>query len=290
MASTTLATLLTVTLTQATPTSLAAALTKTALASTSTQVEFLTQLHSMFSLTPLKSGLASAILAAAVSIPLTVQNQREKREQSFAVFQNQIVALEKSNEELRSRVNSFDNRPNIPDEQFRELLRLRGELGVLRDQNRAFVEKNLRLQEMLDLFSHSTDKVVTTNKVSAPVEKWARVKVNQEGEVFLDGNAISYIEFAQKCVEIKNQEKVVRIFLEHEGPGWTFEPNERQVQVMSLLAAADIGMSAAFSEEDLEILPGYEPVQDDRIYPILREGIRTSAIPPKVESNNSNFE
>ena len=104
------------------------------------------------------------------------------------------------------------------------------------------------------------------------------------------GNAISYIEFAQKCVEIKNQEKVVRIFLEHEGPGWTFEPNERQVQVMSLLAAADIGMSAAFSEEDLEILPGYEPVQDDRIYPILREGIRTSAIPPKVESNNSNFE
>jgi hypothetical protein len=90
-------------------------------------------------LTTLKTGIIGAIVAASVAVPWVVQRGAELklREKNAALLQqnDRSAKLTAENERLSNLV--VLAKPPLSDEQFRELLRLRGEVAMLRQQTNA---------------------------------------------------------------------------------------------------------------------------------------------------------
>jgi cell division protein FtsB len=82
----------------------------------------------------LKAGLVGAILVAcAVFLFLQRQAQEKLRAQNESL-QQQIAQLQTDNENLSNRHAPAIDSKSLSDEQFNELLKLRGEVGLLRQQ------------------------------------------------------------------------------------------------------------------------------------------------------------
>ncbi len=114
---------------QAAPAGLAATLTTASLAGAGTGTFTLLKFMTM---TKLKLGI-SALVVAGASTVLVVQHQAQiKLREENQSLRQQINQLKTDNENLSSR--AVTTGKSLPDEQFNELLRLRGEVGVLRRQ------------------------------------------------------------------------------------------------------------------------------------------------------------
>jgi len=113
-----------------------AAVTAAAAASSLTAIP----LVHLMATTKLKLTAIGTLLAATVATPLLIQQHRlaQLREENrrLAGQNEELTVLQIENQRLSNRVAQAATASRLPDDQFRELLRLRGEVGALRTQNR----------------------------------------------------------------------------------------------------------------------------------------------------------
>jgi len=118
---------------QIAPAGLAATLASTSLAGAGTGTTF--TLFKFMTATQLKLGVTALVVAGAATA-LVVQHQTQTRlggeNQSL---RQQISQLQTDNESLSNRLATAGDSNSLPDKQFNELLRLRGEVGAFRRQN-----------------------------------------------------------------------------------------------------------------------------------------------------------
>jgi len=88
--------------------------------------------------TKVKAGVAGALVIASVVTPLVVQDkaQARLRDQDEAMRQqtDQLAELREANRKLSNQFAQAKNSQLLPNEQLSELMRLRGEVGRLRDR------------------------------------------------------------------------------------------------------------------------------------------------------------
>ena len=128
-ATTALATVISANAVQLAPAGLAVTLTGASLAAagTGTFLEFMT-------LTQLKLAL-SALVVAGATTALVVQHQaQEKLRANNESLRQQMTQLQTDNETLSNRLATAGNSQSLANDQLNELLKLRGEVGVLRRQ------------------------------------------------------------------------------------------------------------------------------------------------------------
>ena len=130
-ATTALASVISANAVQIAPAGLAATLTNASFAGAGTGTLTLLKLMTM---TKLKLGLSALVIAGATTA-LVVQHQTQTRlrAENESLMQ-QLAQLKTGNESLSNRLAATGNSKSLSDEQFNELLRLRGEVGVLRGQ------------------------------------------------------------------------------------------------------------------------------------------------------------
>ncbi|HKI71732.1 MAG TPA: hypothetical protein VKA81_05090, partial [Verrucomicrobiae bacterium] len=104
---------------------------------------------------PVKLGIAGAVILASLATPAVVQHDaRARLREKHAALRQQTDRLAESTAENRRLSNLVAQaKPAFSDEQFRELMRLRGEVGMLRRQTNAtqlLREENRRLEARLN--------------------------------------------------------------------------------------------------------------------------------------------
>jgi RNA polymerase sigma factor (sigma-70 family) len=116
---------------QIAPANLAATLTTASIASVGTGTFTLMKIMTA---TKLKLAL-SALVVASATTALVVQNQTQnKLRDENGLLQQKIAQLQSDAENFSNRLANVGAAKKLPDEQFNELLKLRGEVGVLRRQ------------------------------------------------------------------------------------------------------------------------------------------------------------
>jgi RNA polymerase sigma factor (sigma-70 family) len=99
--------------------------------------------------TKLKLGV-SALVVAGAAAALVIQHQTQNQlHVENGVLQQQIAQLRADNEEFSNRLAAAGDAKKLPDEQFNELLKLRGEVGVLRNQANDLNHDNAMLKKRL---------------------------------------------------------------------------------------------------------------------------------------------
>jgi RNA polymerase sigma factor (sigma-70 family) len=117
---------------QLAPANLAATLTTASIAAAGTGTTF--ALLKIMTATQLKLGI-SALVVAGAAMALVVQHQAQiKLRAENASLKQQIAQLQTDNESLSNRLVATDDSKSLSDEQFNELLKLRGEVGILKNQ------------------------------------------------------------------------------------------------------------------------------------------------------------
>lgn len=159
-----LGTILTTKAVTAAPVGLAATISGIALSSTATGTGTILTISKVMANTKLKLALASIVVAGAATT-LVIQHQSQKilRAENESL-QQQITRL-KANDENLSNLAAQSNKPTaLPDDQFNELLRLRGEVGVLRAQTSDLARLRRESQNLLAKIAAQSD---STNQLSA---------------------------------------------------------------------------------------------------------------------------
>jgi len=142
---------------QIAPANLAATLTTASIASVGTGTFTLLKIMTA---TKLKLGLSALVVAgAATALVVQHQTQTERRAENESLRQ-QVTQLQTENESLSNHVAQANSSQLLPNHQFNELLKLRGEVGVLRNQ---IVEAG-KLQERDQKIIHALAKAETTNQ------------------------------------------------------------------------------------------------------------------------------
>jgi RNA polymerase sigma factor (sigma-70 family) len=116
---------------QIAPANLAATLTAASIATTGTGTFTLLKIMTM---TKLKLGVSAIVVAgAATALVFQHQAQEKLRAENEALAQ-QLAQLQTDNESLSNRLAAIGEAKTLTDEQFNELLKLRGEVGLLHRQ------------------------------------------------------------------------------------------------------------------------------------------------------------
>jgi RNA polymerase sigma factor (sigma-70 family) len=122
-------------------------------------------LMKIMTLTKLKLGISTLVLAgAATALVVQYQAQEKLRSENGSLTQ-QVAQLESDSENFSNRLASAGNSKKLPDDQFNELLRLRGEVGVLRRQ--LDEAGNLRT-ENIQIRKELADAVQTLQSLPSP--------------------------------------------------------------------------------------------------------------------------
>ncbi len=131
----------------AAPAGLAATIAGTALVHAAVGGGTTLTLLKLMSMTKLKLGIMSAVAVAAVAVPVLVQNQSVARlreeNQSLRQQVDRMAQVEADNERLSNVVVQANASQSLPPDQLRELMKLRGEIGALRQQGKELI----RLQQ-----------------------------------------------------------------------------------------------------------------------------------------------
>jgi len=116
---------------QLAPANLAATLTTTSIAAAGTGTFTLLKIMTA---TQIKLGISAlAVAGAATALVVQHQTQEQLRAENESLAQ-QIAQLKTESENYSSRLAAVDDSKRLTDEQFNELLRLRGEVGILHQQ------------------------------------------------------------------------------------------------------------------------------------------------------------
>jgi RNA polymerase sigma factor (sigma-70 family) len=119
---------------QAAPAGLAPAWISASLASATTEGSAALTLLKLMSMTKLQLGLG-AIVVSGLAATVAVQHQTaNKMDGEIQALRRQVASLATDNESLSNRLQQVSAGSPLADDQLRELLRLRGEVGMLRDK------------------------------------------------------------------------------------------------------------------------------------------------------------
>lgn len=115
-------------------------------------------------MTKLRLGIVSAIVVAGLATPFVMQHQsRVKLRQEYQILQQQATQLAEDNERLSNLVARAKSTASLPTDQPQELLRLRGEVGMLRQQTNELGKLRQENRKLLAQSATQTD----TNQDSA---------------------------------------------------------------------------------------------------------------------------
>ena len=132
----------------AAPVGLAGSIAGTVLASTAAGGGITVTLVKLMTMTKLKFGIISVIAVTGVATELVIQSQSQAslREENQALHQqaSQLSQVAAENERLSNLVVQANSAESLSREQMRELLRLRGEIGQLRQESNLL--ETLRMQ------------------------------------------------------------------------------------------------------------------------------------------------
>jgi RNA polymerase sigma factor (sigma-70 family) len=138
LTATTLGTTLATEAVVAAPAGLAVSVTATSLAGAAAATGISATLMKFMAMTKFKAGLAGALVIASVVMPLVVHHkaQARLRDQDAALRQHtdQLAKLRKTNQKISNQFAQPKNSQPLPNDEFSELMRLRGEVGLLRNR------------------------------------------------------------------------------------------------------------------------------------------------------------
>jgi RNA polymerase sigma factor (sigma-70 family) len=153
--------------------STAATLAGTTLATTTTATAIKT-----IAMTTIQKTLITATIAAAVGTGIfeahqasTLRSQNQTLQQQQATLTGQIAQLKSDNEGLSNRFAQAGRSPSLSSERLRELLKLRGEVGVLRRQQRELEQAAAAAQpKARDLTRQPASAATQQSNVPAPFQ------------------------------------------------------------------------------------------------------------------------
>jgi RNA polymerase sigma factor (sigma-70 family) len=153
--------------------STAATLAGTTLATTTTATAIKT-----IAMTTIQKTLITATIAAAVGTGIfeahqasMLRGQNQTLQQQQATLTGQIAQLKSDNEGLSNRFAQAGRSPSLSSERLRELLKLRGEVGVLRRQQRELEQSTAAAQSKVrDLPSQPASAATQQSNVPAPFQ------------------------------------------------------------------------------------------------------------------------
>jgi RNA polymerase sigma factor (sigma-70 family) len=132
---------------QVAPAGLAATLTKTSFIAAGTGTTL--TLLKIMTATQLKLGVSALVLAGATTA-FIVQHQAQARlREENQSLQQQIAQLQSNDEDYSNRLTEMNDDKKLSDDQFNELLQLRGEVGMLRHQTDEIGTLQAQLQRSL---------------------------------------------------------------------------------------------------------------------------------------------
>lgn len=132
------------------PANLVSVLTTTSIAAVGTETTF--TLMKIITATKIKLTLSAIIVACAATAFVHQQQTQSKLRGENESLQQQIAQLQTDNENFSNRLAEIGDAKKLSDDQFNELLKLRGEVGVLRQQTNELeklVEENHRLHSQI---------------------------------------------------------------------------------------------------------------------------------------------
>ena len=133
---------------QAVPLGLVATVSSASVAAATSAGITLTTLKVM-TMTKLKAGAISALILAGAVTPLVIQHQsvRKLREdnRTLAAQNRQLAESQTEHDRLANLLAQTEQRKSLSDEQLRELLRLRGEVNLLRKESQELAK--LRMEQ-----------------------------------------------------------------------------------------------------------------------------------------------
>jgi RNA polymerase sigma factor (sigma-70 family) len=152
----------------AAPVGLATTISSIALAGAAAGTGTTLTISKLMAKTKLKLGLTALVIAgAATTLVVQHQSQTKLREENES-FRQQIAQLRADIESL-SRVAAQSNKPaSVPNDQLNELLRLRGEVGMLRQQTNElgrFRQDNRKLLSQVAAQSEPTNQISAEDQV-----------------------------------------------------------------------------------------------------------------------------
>jgi len=139
----------------AAPVGLAGSIAGTVLASTAAGGGITATLVKLMTMTKLKFGIISVIAVTGVATELVIQSQSQAslREENQALHQqaSQLSQVAAENERLSNLVVQANSAESLSREQMRELLRLRGEVGQLRQESNLLETLRMQNQQLRTL-------------------------------------------------------------------------------------------------------------------------------------------
>jgi RNA polymerase sigma factor (sigma-70 family) len=129
---------------QSAPVGLALTITNASLAAAGTTLTFM----KIATATKLKLALCAIVVAGAVTAFVVQQQNQTKLLGENESLQQQIAQLQTNNENFSNQLANVADTKKLTDEQFNELLKLRGEVGVLRRQLDESAQENRKLQNV----------------------------------------------------------------------------------------------------------------------------------------------
>ena len=130
-ATATLASVISANAVQLAPASLAAMLTTASIVSAGTGTFTLLKIMTA---TKLKLGISALVVASAATALVVQFQEQEKLRHENASLTQRLTQMQNANDVFSNQLASVRNANRLPDDQFNELLKLRGEIGVLRTQ------------------------------------------------------------------------------------------------------------------------------------------------------------
>jgi len=142
---------------QVAPAGLAATLATTSIAAAGTGTAF--AILKIMTATQLKLGIGALVVAgAATALVLQHQTQTRLRDEGESLRQ-QIAQLETENQSLSNRLAAIGEANSLTDEQMNELLRLRSEVGMLRQQTNELGKLRERLDNLKQSLQSSAENI-----------------------------------------------------------------------------------------------------------------------------------
>ncbi len=161
----TLGTVLSANAVQTAPAGLASTLTGASLASAAAGSGTALSFLKLMAMTKLQAGIMGTLVVACVLTPLAMQHQAQasarEPDQVLQQEKDRLAQLTADNQRLSNLLAHPNRTPTIANDQFNELLKLRGEIGRLRQQARELAQ------------SQSRNQATGTNALAAKEALWA---------------------------------------------------------------------------------------------------------------------
>jgi RNA polymerase sigma factor (sigma-70 family) len=168
---------------QIAPANLAATLTTTSIAAAGTGTfTFL----KIMTATKIKLAFSAIVVAGAATAFVIQQQTQNKLRDENGLLQQQVSQLQSDNENFSNRLANVGDSKKLSDEQFNELLKLRGEVGMLQQQTVESKKAQEEINEANQKAQAAEEKLATTLSVQAKFAKQETATINAMKYLSLD--------------------------------------------------------------------------------------------------------